>query len=87
MAGSRCCVPCHILAAAADGTRITVTAAQETTQAHSGREPEDRMLRLTPRDRPSSREARKAADMAQPSGQTMLAMVGADLGHLCALQR
>ena len=28
--------------------------------------------------------ARRAADMAQPSGQTMSAVVGADLGRLCA---
>jgi hypothetical protein len=40
------------------------------------------------RDRRSAwTEARIAADMARPSGQTMPAMVGADLGDLCALQR
>jgi hypothetical protein len=31
-----------------------------------------------------SQGARVSADMAQPSGQTISAMVGADLGHLCA---
>jgi hypothetical protein len=31
--------------------------------------------------------ARKEAfDLAQPASQTMSAMMGADLGHLCALQ-
>jgi hypothetical protein len=29
---------------------------------------------------------RRAADLAQPASQTMSAMMGADLGHLCALQ-
>jgi hypothetical protein len=32
-------------------------------------------------------DAHTAADMAQPTGQTMSAMMGADLGHLCVLQR
>ena len=30
--------------------------------------------------------AHSAADLAQPTSQTMSAMMGADLGHLCVLQ-
>jgi hypothetical protein len=39
---------------------------------------------ITRSNREVKENAHTPADMAQPSGQTMSAMVGADLGHLCA---